>query len=96
MTVEIIGRACLAPGANSPQALFRVLRQGICTVTRIPSDRWDLARFWHPVSGNPGKTYSFAAGVLDSIYAFDPAAFGMSQREAMHMDPQQRVLLQLA
>jgi acyl transferase domain-containing protein/NADPH:quinone reductase-like Zn-dependent oxidoreductase/NADP-dependent 3-hydroxy acid dehydrogenase YdfG/acyl carrier protein len=96
MTVEIIGRACLAPGANSPQALFRVLRQGKCTVTRIPSDRWDLARFWHPVIGNPGKTYSFAAGVLDSIYDFDPAAFGMSQREAMYMDPQQRVLLQLA
>ncbi|WP_455272969.1 SDR family NAD(P)-dependent oxidoreductase [Rhizobium herbae] len=96
MTVEIIGRACLAPGANSPQALFRILRQGKCTVTRIPSDRWDLARFWHPVIGNPGKTYSFAAGVLDSIYDFDPAAFGMSQREAMHMDPQQRVLLQLA
>lgn len=96
MTVEIIGRACLAPGANSPQALFRILRQGKCTVTRIPSDRWDLARFWHPVIGNPGKTYSFAAGVLDSIYDFDPAVFGMSQREAMHMDPQQRVLLQLA
>ncbi len=96
MTVEIIGRACLAPGANSPQALFRVLRQGKCTVTRIPSDRWDLARFWHPVIGNPGKTYSFAAGVLDSVYDFDPAAFGMSQREAMYMDPQQRVLLQLA
>jgi len=96
MTVEIIGRACIAPGANSPQALFRNLRQGKCTVTRIPADRWDLARFWHPVIGNAGKTYSFAAGVLDSIYDFDPAAFGMSQREAMHMDPQQRVLLQLA
>ncbi len=65
-------------------------------VTRIPADRWDLARFWHPVIGNPGKTYSFAAGVLDSIYDFDPGVFGMSQREAMHMDPQQRVLLQLA
>ncbi|WP_275788530.1 type I polyketide synthase [Pararhizobium gei] len=96
MTVEIIGRACLAPGADSPQALFRVLRQGKCTVTRVPSDRWDLARFWHPVIGNPGKTYSFAAGVLDSIYDFDPAVFNMSQREAMYMDPQQRVLLQLA
>ena len=96
MTVEIIGRACLAPGANSPQALFGILRQGKCTVTRIPADRWDLARFWHPAIGNPGKTYSFAAGVLDSIYDFDPAAFGMSQREAMYMDPQQRVLLQLA
>ncbi|WP_132663928.1 type I polyketide synthase [Rhizobium sp. PP-CC-3G-465] len=96
MTAEIIGRACVAPGADSPQALFRLLRQGKCAVTQIPSDRWDLARFWHPEMGNPGKTYSFAAGVIDDIYGFDPAAFGMSQREAMYMDPQQRVLLQLA
>jgi acyl transferase domain-containing protein/NADPH:quinone reductase-like Zn-dependent oxidoreductase/acyl carrier protein len=96
MTAEIIGRACVAPGADSPQALFRLLRQGKCAVTQIPSDRWDLARFWHPEIGNPGKTYSFAAGVLNDIYDFDPAAFGMSQREAMYMDPQQRVLLQLA
>jgi acyl transferase domain-containing protein/NADPH:quinone reductase-like Zn-dependent oxidoreductase/acyl carrier protein/short-subunit dehydrogenase len=96
MTVEIIGRACVAPGADSPQALFRLLRQGKSAVTRIPPDRWDLARFWHPAQGTPGKTYTFAAGVLDSIYNFDPAAFGMSQREAQHMDPQQRVLLQLA
>ncbi|MCG5475933.1 MAG: polyketide synthase [Sinorhizobium fredii] len=96
MTVEIIGRACLAPGAQSPQALFKILRQGMCTVSSVPGDRWDLARFWHPVMGTPGKTYSFAAGVLDTIYDFDPAVFGMSQREAMYMDPQQRVLLQLA
>ncbi len=96
MTADIIGRACLAPGADSPQGLFRLLRQGKCTVTQIPAGRWDLARFWHPVMGNAGKTYSFAAGVLDSIYDFDPAVFGMSQREAMYMDPQQRVLLQLA
>ncbi|WP_026186556.1 type I polyketide synthase [Ensifer sp. BR816] len=96
MTVEIIGRACLAPGAQSPQALFKILRQGMCTVSSVPGDRWDLARFWHPVMGTQGKTYSFAAGVLDTIYDFDPAVFGMSQREAMYMDPQQRVLLQLA
>jgi acyl transferase domain-containing protein/NADPH:quinone reductase-like Zn-dependent oxidoreductase/acyl carrier protein/NADP-dependent 3-hydroxy acid dehydrogenase YdfG len=76
--------------------LFKLLRQGKCTVTSIPSDRWDVARFWHPVMGTQGKTYSFAAGVLDQLYDFDPAVFGMSQREAMYMDPQQRVLLQLA
>lgn len=68
----------------------------MCTVSSVPADRWDLARFWHPVTGTPGKTYTFAAGVLDQIYSFDPAVFGMSQREAMYMDPQQRVLLQLA
>ncbi|MFB9951063.1 type I polyketide synthase [Rhizobium puerariae] len=95
MTIEIIGRACVAPGANSVQELQKVLSEGRCTITRIPDDRWESARFWHPSQGVPGKTYTFAAGVLDDIYAFDPAVFGLSQREAMQMDPQQRVLLNL-
>jgi acyl transferase domain-containing protein/NADPH:quinone reductase-like Zn-dependent oxidoreductase/acyl carrier protein/short-subunit dehydrogenase len=95
MTIEIIGRASVAPGANSVQELRKVLSEGLCTITRIPDDRWDSARFWHPAQGIPGKTYTFAAGVLDDIYAFDPAVFGLSQREAMQMDPQQRVLLNL-
>jgi acyl transferase domain-containing protein/NADPH:quinone reductase-like Zn-dependent oxidoreductase/acyl carrier protein len=95
MTVEVIGRACIAPGANSVQELQQVLRTGRCTVTQIPADRWELARFWHPVQGTPGKTYTFAAGVVDAVYDFDPAVFGLSQREAMQMDPQQRILLTL-
>ncbi len=95
MTIEIIGRACVAPGANSIEELQTVLSKGQCTVTQVPHERWDPARFWHPVPGTPGKTYSFAAGIVDSIYDFDPAAFGLSQREAMQMDPQQRLLLTL-
>lgn len=95
MTIEVIGRACVAPGANSVQELQQVLRAGRCTVTQIPADRWELARFWHPTQGTPGKTYTFAAGVIDAIYDFDPAVFGLSQREAMQMDPQQRILLTL-
>jgi acyl transferase domain-containing protein len=95
MTVEIIGRACVAPGADSPEALFKLLREERCTVSAIPDDRWDLARFWHPEIGVSGKTYSFAAGVLDSIYDFDPAVFGIARREAMFMDPQQRLLLEM-
>ena len=95
MTIEIIGRASVAPGANSVDDLQKVLSEGRCTITQIPADRWDRARFWHPGQGVPGKTYTFAAGVLDDIYAFDPAAFGLSQREAMQMDPQQRILLNL-
>jgi acyl transferase domain-containing protein/NADPH:quinone reductase-like Zn-dependent oxidoreductase/acyl carrier protein/short-subunit dehydrogenase len=95
MTIEIIGRACVAPGANSVQELQEILSEGRCTISRIPEDRWDLARFWHPAQGTPGKAYTFAAGVLDDIYSFDPAVFGLSQREAMQMDPQQRVLLSL-
>ncbi|NTJ06672.1 type I polyketide synthase [Rhizobium lusitanum] len=93
MTVEIIGRASVAPGAGSIEELQLVLKEGRCTVGRIPEERWDLARFWHPAIGVPGKTYSYAAGVIENIFAFDPAVFGLSQREAMQMDPQQRILL---
>ncbi|PST21171.1 beta-ketoacyl synthase [Rhizobium sp. JAB6] len=95
MTVEIIGRASIAPGAGSIDELQLVLKEGRCTVSRIPEERWDLARFWHPAVGIQGKTYSFAAGVFDDVYAFDPAVFGLSQREAMQMDPQQRILLNI-
>jgi len=93
MTVEIIGRASVAPGAGSIDELQLVLKEGRCTVSRIPEERWDLARFWHPAIGVQGKTYTFAAGVFENVYAFDPAVFGLSQREAMQMDPQQRILL---
>ncbi|MDX3928628.1 MAG: type I polyketide synthase [Shinella sp.] len=93
MTVEVIGYASVAPGASSAAELFRLLREGICSVGEIPAERWDLARFWHPEQGVSGKTYTFAAGVVDDIYAFDPVVFGLSRREAMAMDPQQRLLL---
>ncbi len=95
MTIDIIGRACVAPGAKSIKELQKILSAGRCTVTEIPGDRWDLARFWHPAQGVPGKTYTYAAGVIDGVYDFDPSLFGLSQREAMQMDPQQRVLLML-
>lgn len=95
MTIEIIGRACVAPGAKSVKELQKILSAGSCTVTEIPGDRWELARFWHPAQGVPGKTYTYAAGVVDSLYDFDPGVFGLSQREAMQMDPQQRLLLTL-
>ncbi|MGG7519392.1 SDR family NAD(P)-dependent oxidoreductase [Allorhizobium undicola] len=95
MTVEIIGRACAAPGAASPEELFTLLRNRACTVSTVPRDRWDIARYWHPEIGIPGKYYTFAAGVLEGIYDFDPGLFGMSRREAAFMDPQQRILLEL-
>ena len=55
-----------------------------------------MNRMIHPRGAERGKTYTWSAGVLDDIWAFDPAAFGLSPREAEQMDPQQRLLLELA
>jgi len=65
-------------------------------VTEIPESRWSKRFYYDPDGRQLGKTYTFAAGCLDSIDTFDAGFFGMSPREAIHTDPQQRLLLELA
>lgn len=96
MSVEIIGRSVRTPSARNVDELFQLLKDERCVVTSVPEDRWSHARFWHPVAGTPGKAYTFAAGVIEDVYDFDPAVFNLTPREATYMDPQQRVILQLA
>lgn len=54
-----------------------------------------MERLYHPRSNERGRSYTWAAGLLDDIWGFDPAVFGLSPREAEQMDPQQRLLLEL-
>ncbi|MGQ0445964.1 MAG: beta-ketoacyl synthase N-terminal-like domain-containing protein, partial [Beijerinckiaceae bacterium] len=95
LEIAIIGRACRLPGANTTGELWDLLSAGRCTVSRIPPDRWPLELLAHPRPKERGRSYSWAAGVLDDIWGFDPAVFGISPREAEQMDPQQRLLLEL-
>ncbi len=93
--IAIIGRACRLPGASSVEGLWQILSEGRCAVSRIPADRWPLERFGHPRAQERGKSYTWAAGVIDDVWSFDPTVFGISPREAEQMDPQQRILLEL-
>ncbi|WP_135467545.1 type I polyketide synthase [Crenalkalicoccus roseus] len=94
--IAILGAACRLPGAPDPDAFWRLLAEGRDAVTTVPADRFTQARFAHPRRGEPGKSYSFAAGTLGDVAGFDPGAFGISPREAAEMDPQQRLLLEAA
>ncbi|MCY0096376.1 SDR family oxidoreductase [Hoeflea sp. J2-29] len=95
MSIEIVGRACRVPGADTPEELFTLLCERRCTISEIPDDRWDKSRYWHPQMGVPGKTYTFAAGIVPDTLNIDHAVFGISPREAESLDPQQRVILQM-
>ena len=94
--IAIVGAACRLPGAPDLAAFESLLAAGRDAVTEIPDDRWCKPEFLHPEPGHRGKSYTFAAGVLDDVYGFDPAFFGISPREAAQIDPQQRLLLELA
>ncbi len=93
--IHFIGRACRLPGASGVEEFRHLLFENRCSVSHIPRDRWSQSLFYHPKAGTRGKSYSFAAGVLDDIWGFDPTVFNISPREARQMDPQQRVLLQV-
>ena len=88
--------SCRFPGeATSPEAYWDVLKNGKDLVTEVSSDRWGTDFYKHPDKKEPGKSYTFAAGVLNQVDEFDAAFFGISPREAAQMDPQQRLLLEL-
>jgi len=94
--IEVVGRACRLPGANGVREFWKLLLDGQCSVSKVPSERFAQDWYSNPRRGEPGKAYTFAAGVVDDIWGFDPAVFSITPREARQMDPQQRLILQLA
>jgi acyl transferase domain-containing protein len=96
--IAIIGMACTFPGgANDPEAYWRVLRDGVNTVTEVPADRWNIDDYYDADRDAPGKTYARHGGFIDRDPAlFDAAFFGISALEAESLDPQQRLLLETA
>nr|VFJ42992.1 MAG: Acyl transferase domain-containing protein [Candidatus Kentron sp. DK] len=94
--VAIIGMGCRFPGADGPDAYWRLLRDGVDAIGEVPSARWDIERFYHPDPDVPGKVYTREGGFVPEIDQFDPVFFGISPREAVDMDPQQRLLLEVA
>ena len=95
--VAIIGIACRFPGAvMDARSYWSHLLGGLDAIREIPADRWSLSGFYDPAPNNPFRSYSKWGGFLEDIASFDPDFFGLSRREAEAMDPQQRILLQIA
>ena len=94
--IAIVGASCRFPGADGLEAYWRLLIGGGDAVTAVDSQRWSTRLYYHPRRTELGKSYSWAAGLIDGMDLFEPAFFGISPREAAQMDPQQRLMLELA
>ncbi|WP_438487969.1 SDR family NAD(P)-dependent oxidoreductase [Streptomyces sp. S186] len=94
--IAVVGMACRFPGAPGLDAYWRLLCEGGDAVTEVPADRWDAAALYHPDPAEPGRANTRWGGFLDGVDRFDPQFFGISPREAALMDPQQRIMLELA
>jgi acyl transferase domain-containing protein/NADPH:quinone reductase-like Zn-dependent oxidoreductase/acyl carrier protein len=95
--IAIIGMGCRVPGgADTPDAFWRLLRDGVDAIDVVPADRWDIDALYDPNPDVPGRIGTRYGGFVRDIDRFDPVFFGIAPREAQGMDPQQRVLLEVA
>ncbi|MFF4013047.1 SDR family NAD(P)-dependent oxidoreductase [Streptomyces sp. NPDC001717] len=94
--IAVVGMACRFPGAPDLESYWQLLLNGGDAVTDVPADRWDADALYAPDPAAVGRAATRWGGFLDGVDRFDPAFFGISPREARLMDPQQRIMLELA
>jgi polyketide synthase 5 len=93
--VAVIGMACRLPGGiGSPELLWDALVRGDDLITEVPPDRWSIDDHYDPEPGIPGRSVSKWGAFLDDVAGFDAEFFGINEREAASLDPQQRMLLE--
>ncbi|MFF3287033.1 beta-ketoacyl synthase N-terminal-like domain-containing protein [Streptomyces sp. NPDC003023] len=94
-SIAVIGMACRLPGADGPDELWDLLRNGVDATSETPPDRYDV-NILHSEQPGPGMIGSRRAGYVEGMADFDAEFFGMSPTEAVELDPQQRLLLMTA
>ena len=93
--IAITGIGLRFPGASAPHTFWDLLRRGDDAVAEMPRERHGAADFFSADAANPGSR-SRHGGFLADIELFDAEFFQISPREAMCLDPQQRMLLEVA
>ena len=94
--IAIIGMSCRYPGeVNSPKEFWEFLLGSGDGIVDVPADRWDNNAYFDPDKDKPNRMYVNRGGFISAIEQFDPQFFNISPKEAPHIDPQHRWLLEL-
>ncbi|HEU5392688.1 MAG TPA: type I polyketide synthase [Streptosporangiaceae bacterium] len=96
--LAITGMSCRLPGGiQQPEELWELLATDGDAISSFPPDRgWDLDRMTATAlsAGEPARVP--AGGFVSAATDFDAGFFRVSPREALGMDPQQRLVLETA
>jgi amino acid adenylation domain-containing protein len=90
--IAIVGMAGRFPGAPSVNDFWEALTEGRELISHFSEDELDI----DPAQDDPTAPYVRARGVMPDADMFDASHFGIPPREAERMDPQHRILLEVA
>ncbi|SMD20427.1 type I polyketide synthase [Kibdelosporangium aridum] len=95
--IAIVGLACRFPGAANTDQYWQTILQTARQFRPVPPDRWRHELYYTPdESGDPLKAYTDQVSFLESVDQFDPLHYGIPPLRAEAMDPQHRLLVDLA
>ncbi|MDH6063736.1 type I polyketide synthase [Umezakia ovalisporum] len=94
--IAIIGMGCRLPGANSPEAFWQLLCDGVDAIREVPKNRWVVDAYIDENLDSADKISMGFGGFVEELEKFDAQFFGISPREAVSLDPQQRLLLEVS
>ena len=95
--VAVVGIGCRFPGnVTGPDSFWQLLVDGVDTIGEVPPDRWDADAFYDPDPSASGRMTTKWGGFVPDVDGFDADFFGITPREAVAMDPQHRMLLEVA
>lgn len=92
--IAIIGLALRTAGAENQDEFWLNIRNGVSSVSVIPSDRWKVEEYYDSDETQEGKMYCKWGAFMKNADKFDSAFFGISPAEAKNLDPHQRVLME--
>ncbi|MFG3250381.1 SDR family NAD(P)-dependent oxidoreductase [Streptomyces sp. NPDC048187] len=94
--IAVVGAACRFPGeVRSLNSLWRLLMARRETVREVPGERWSQAE----LAGLPADVAArlrYGCFLDDDVYAYEPEFFGINAQEAPWVDPEHRLLSEVA
>lgn len=95
--IAIVGMSGRFPMAENLNEYWENVKNGRDCITEIPEERWELDGFYTPdvnQAVEENLSYSKWGGFLNDFASFDSMFFGITPKEAMNMDPQERLFLE--
>lgn len=94
--IAVVGASCRLPGADNIEELWHMISDAVSKCEPVRPERIPPQRKSRMNQNDSAAPCEYYGNFVDDIDKFDHIFFRVGAKEASYMDPQQRVLLELA